>query len=949
MKYQNCINYFNYSLFLTVLLILSSTVYGQKMTGCNLNNGRYDCSVSFSLLEEPFWAWEVNSVEKQYLEEEFKKFSNVWCEITKGHSRIQRIYIYTGGRINRADANLYKTAKIKRDGSGTANFNFPKPKGSMTFRGSWVYNDGSTDKKDKELGELIAHEFGHAGLKLFDEYQLPKSRESSKDPCQPRHDDNQLNTLMSDHRPDNHNRLSNASDYIDILTRIRNLFSTFLPLGDIETAQRRCAGTAAWDQLLRDDNCTKHEDKYKIKPNDWHKQQTGIFYDLYKGNSCFPTTEVMFENGPPQHSQSCASISDSNIVWVPSSLERNLAMIIDESGSMSVNNRLVRAKSIASQVVDAFSAEKDAGMIKMAVIGFDDSAIIDIGLTNVKSQGSSIKSAINGLVAGGENDFEDALLKTQTVFSSEINMENKQNSAILISDGEPSASDKSDIPTEQTLRYFLDNNIPIYTIGVGDDVGRDFLAGISESTKGDSFSGSINQLSSFVRDVLTSSNFVQNDQTVRLSSLSLQNYLITTTLTSVISPGTNSVSFILRWDNRAIFTDMILKQPDGIIVDSNYANTTDTVRYSEGASQAIYSIDSPMEGNWEIHIRGSGDFEYEMTVDNNVIAADIQVPPNNIVYPEPIPFLVNVYGYRPVVNAEVIAKITMPDSTTKTVVLIDNGNTIDEQANDGMYSGVMNQYSQNGTYDIEAIISNVDGGAKFDDSATAFSINAAPSTPTAAPRFQRIVRAQIEVTGVPTRDTEPQDSDDAAYAAEIINPDGTLYWGMITTSDQINYHRFMAVEGTQYFIETSNLLGDGNITMITAVKLYDTTDEFDGVNDDDDDDMDNGVDANMDGLDDDDFILIETSTGDQNMPVSSIQWTAPKNAHYLISVAHANQGTGTYGLTVSERRRVDNAMQQPGGGSSGGGSSDYILLLLLLLMLAVILHKNSISKRSIVR
>ena len=146
-------------------------------------------------------------------------------------------------------------------------------------------------------------------------------------------------------------------------------------------------------------------------------------------------------------------------------------------------------------------------------------------------------------------------------------------------------------------------------------------------------------------------------------------------------------------------------------------------------------------------------------------------------------------------------------------------------------------------------------------------------------------------------------------------PDGTLYWGAIEQIDQVNWYRFNAISGTQYYIQTHNLLGHDGIEMATAVTLYES----------------------------DVVTVIETSAHYRGTDVSNIDWMAPVDGAYLVSVAHAEQGRGTYALTVSESSLLSEfelaqASQNPGNSSGGGGSTDHILLIFLVILVLTIFY-----------
>ena len=350
----------------------------------------------------------------------------------------------------------------------------------------------------------------------------------------------------------------------------------------------------------------------------------------------------------------------------------------------------------------------------------------------------------------------------------------------------------------------------------------------------------------------------------------------------------------------------------------------------EGLRQSIYTISTPsavVADTWIASIQGDGNFHYEAAVDNASVQASLNTGSDinptakteiAVTYPEPIAITLRLLGELPVVGADVTAKVTFPDGSIVSIVLQDDGNAPDEVAGNGIYSGMVTDYDQDGIYTIEATASNLNGRAMFDSSVSegTFPGDGISSEPIPAPRFHYIEVSQVNVMGTYLRAMQTTTS----APTLITTPDGTLYIGAIEEAGQQNWYQFNAVVGTQYYIQTSNLAARGMEAMATELTLY----EMDGTS------------------------VIDSNVYYEGTGVSNIEWQATASGPHLISVGHAiPEGTGVYALSVSRENllssfSVENspfigapiAIAAIGG---GGGAVSFSWLLFLILMAVVAL------------
>lgn len=162
----------------------------------------------------------------------------------------------------------------------------------------------------------------------------------------------------------------------------------------------------------------------------------------------------------------------------------NVNLVADISGSMSGN------MDATKEVMNAFldTVQFDVGD-KVGLMAFDD---ISYRLSDFTDSKSSLSSAINGMVENGTTKLYDTLIEAvQTVLP-----QNGAKCVIAFTDGydNRSASDVQDV-IDYANRY----QIPIFIIGIGDDVETGILREIAESTGG--FYKSVDYVDSSFEDI----------------------------------------------------------------------------------------------------------------------------------------------------------------------------------------------------------------------------------------------------------------------------------------------------------------------------------------------------------------------------------------------------------------------------------------------------------------
>ena len=856
-----------------VLFILSmSAVYAQPKSQCVIEDNGQDpvleCDVSFTVVLSTSDGtvsdvWDPDASAKDLLSFRFREFAEDWCQATAANSRIREISVFTDGTT----ADFWYQLEIGGN---------PYARGGFANLGGFPFIKPSAAIFNSRGGVMV-HEFAHAALKIYDEYTGPVSSSSSCGTPLTTYDT--LKTVMGNTIND---RFSYPADYPK--------------RGGIRTSQWACYGESAWEVFI----------------------QSAYWNDVRPvfGVTSYPRQDYFFRIGAdiPDFTRDISYSCDApTINWIPSTITTNtastfsnkVAVMIDHSASMGDDQRLSVAQRAAKGAIDLLYVEKKP--VSVSIVGFDDIARTEVALTPLDSVENirMIKSAIDAFTADGGTDYGAALAHVQTVFVAADG--DGQKVLIIISDGETEQAD---------LDYFKTNKILVYTVEL-DTEGKVVLQdAVTKARNRLNMEVDAQRLTSFLPSVLRDTSLIRNNQLTTSVSLQIGYYADVVTTTTLISTQSDSAHFILRWDEEASFGSFTLQSPDGAMIDQAYAArvSTDSIVYLEGASQAIYTIGSPISGEWQVHIRGRGHFEYETAVSSGIIAGInagaeliLQEEPSDVVaYPEPIPILVHVGGAEPITYADVMAKVTMPDDSTMSLRLLDDGNAPDEVEGDGLYSAMMADYSQDGICEIKVTVSNLEDRAMYDSTRLARHIVGSgsfglgpyvPAEPKMAPSFQRVVYDQVDVINTKEKFMQMSGMLPMITTITSIPYDNAARF---ERDNQVDWYRFDAMkEGQRYYIQTSDLYPPD---MVTDLRLHETpdTDKYDDP--------------------------IRDAVGNCGN-ASSIEWEAFGSGNYFISVAHAEQGKGSYKLTVRTKNGVMCDMRQ----DRRGGFVGYPLLLLLLL------------------
>jgi VWFA-related protein len=150
-------------------------------------------------------------------------------------------------------------------------------------------------------------------------------------------------------------------------------------------------------------------------------------------------------------------------------------MLIDRSGSMTDEAKMEGAIAAAL----AFLEKLEDGRDSLGVIVFDDSFIVlgDLRMMNAGAR-EELHSQISILAPGGGTAYYDAIYKATSMLK---NVPGRK-VVLALTDGIDNRSTRTNL--NKMLEYVRDNNVVVYTIGLGSDVQSSTLERIAKETGG---------------------------------------------------------------------------------------------------------------------------------------------------------------------------------------------------------------------------------------------------------------------------------------------------------------------------------------------------------------------------------------------------------------------------------------------------------------------------------
>lgn len=415
-------------------------------------------------------------------------------------------------------------------------------------------------------------------------------------------------------------------------------------------------------------------------------------------------------------------------------------VVIDHSGSMADDNKLVFAQQAASLFVGSLQIGDQVG-----VVSFDDNITVTYPLTlinnaNTKAQ---IIAAINAIQLGGLTDIGDALSTgLQQIISTYPRSCDEL--ILLLTDGDYNVG-----PDPTTVAPSIaDQGVTVLTVGVGSlisDTGQAVLQSVATQTGGKYYglSSAFGLVALFFQIWADTTG---NGLLARTPLPLAPN--VPQTASQLVEQGAQSVTFGISIANANANVTIGLKSPGGTVYNSDAAVTAAGGTVNRSISNAIlYTFPMPQAGTWQITATSNVATNIEIFGGAVNTAVKLMVSTNvpSVEAPNPITIQATPeFGGLNITNVQVSGVVTRPDGSTAPVTLVDDGSAAsgDAQAGDGIYSAKFSSFNASGTYTVQLTVS----GTPLYAPGEAFGT--AAGSPAPAPLFTRLGTGSFLVTGL---------------------------------------------------------------------------------------------------------------------------------------------------------------------------------------------------------
>ncbi|XP_068950661.1 calcium-activated chloride channel regulator 1-like [Petaurus breviceps papuanus] len=378
--------------------------------------------------------------------------------------------------------------------------------------------------------------------------------------------------------------------------------------------------------------------------------------------------------------------------------EHVVCLVLDKSGSMSMNNRLSNLVEAAElyllQIVEMGSW--------VGMVTFDSDAEIQNNLTQIVP-GNATQEIIERLpkVANGGTSICGGI-KTGFQVITQSNRSISGSEIVLLTDGE-------DNEISTCLDEVKQSGAVIHTVALGPDASRE-LEKLSLMTGGYRVTpkGSMTDLiDAFSRITSRSGDLSQKAIQLESKSVMLNSKEWINGTVTVDSTVGNDTFFVITWTESV--PKIYLQDPKG----KEYQNADFSVNKLNSKAARLRIPDPAETGNWIYKLQNENGLQtLTLTVTTRAkspavlpVIATVHVNQSTGHFPSPMTVYAQVsQGFLPVLGAKVTAIIETEHGSQETLELWDNGAGADTVKNDGIYSRYFTSYHENGRYSLKVLV-----------------------------------------------------------------------------------------------------------------------------------------------------------------------------------------------------------------------------------------------------
>ena len=404
----------------------------------------------------------------------------------------------------------------------------------------------------------------------------------------------------------------------------------------------------------------------------------------------------------------------------------DIVLIIDSSGSMGDNDPNNLRRNAAK-----FFIELAASNVQIAIVDFNGTAKTFAPLTFADTMGKSrLKQAVDQVDSDGETDIFLALVQGFEALSDSVDP-NAKKAAVLLTDGQN--NDTAGDPL-QTVSSYSRQGWSIYTIVLGDDVDVALLRNIAGSTaEGQYFRVTLDNMQTVYNRIIAD---ITDDSIVR----KYEGYINTGQEVSKYAPIDNSIESARFATNyqKGSRMNMLLMDPTGIEITPQSAPLTRNITYEASDTYAVYTVDSPKPGKYEMKVIGTdipaqgGKYEVTVTATSDFVTNFLTFNPS---YSIGDALRVGIRARektgdttQAVAGATTSAEVVLPDGRIDRLNLAYEGN--------GVYANTYRDVNRRGLYLLRVAVSSGGFSREVEEQVVvgaidSVSIDSATLTPTA--------------------------------------------------------------------------------------------------------------------------------------------------------------------------------------------------------------------------
>jgi hypothetical protein len=483
------------------------------------------------------------------------------------------------------------------------------------------------------------------------------------------------------------------------------------------------------------------------------------------------------------------------VTWIEAD-NVEMDLILDISGSMT-GTPLQNVVTAAKGFVDGVPLTRTT----LGVTTFETAVNINaVPLTpiNTAADQTTAKNAISALTAGGNTAmFEGARQSLQKLTDYRTShATNALQVVFLLSDGDDNASGTT--TESQVLGLYKGAGVRMHTVGYADkDMSEAFFGPLQRLAEGTG--GVFHHAITAVPDLQEAMRIALGD------ALSLQDVPFIDTgmaysVDAVFDQFVFNVDYTL---NTGGDVDFKVITPNG----TTAARQVFTKSNPDGSFSATVIVDKPAieaagAGQWALvptFLGAGGTLTHQHLFAVPGTQAPIELVTRShktsYVYPEPIEVYARTFDESSVTGLDVVATLKSPSGAVRSVLMNDDGTGNDAHADDGLYSGIVGDYTENGVYTLTVISSNSSGNGLVIVPHAEPGPDGENVNPTFVPLgkgFSRQRDLEFRVDGIVADDH----GNDPATATTIL-PDYAEHPGKIETAGDRDFFRVAGVDTTK--------------------------------------------------------------------------------------------------------------------------------------------------------